>query len=69
MITAAGSEPGPGGLARRGYPRRMCRWRWRRPGRAPHGPGPRRPRHSQWPGRRLGRAVGAPQQQVPRRGR
>ncbi len=44
---------------RREYLHRMRRPRWRRPGPAPHGPGPRRPRHPQWPDRRPGRAAGA----------
>jgi len=53
---------------RRGYPHRMRRPRWQRPGQAPHGSGRRQPKRPQWPGRLPGLAACAPQRQVPQPG-
>jgi len=53
MITAAGSEPGPGGVGPGGDPHRMRQPQWRRPEQGPHAPGQRRPSRTQWPGRPL----------------
>jgi hypothetical protein len=69
MITAARSEPGPGGVSPGAVIHTGCADRGGG-GQSEHrmGLGPRRPRHPQWPGRLPGRAAGPPQQPVPQPG-
>ena len=69
IITAARMRTAPRRRRpRRGYPHRMRRPQWQRPGQAPHGSGRRQPRRPQWPGRLPGLAACAPQRQVPQPG-